>query len=238
LNLVLLFAIASLAVADVTVTGVATVSAKPDMVSFTATVVTENLDSKIALAENNKKMNEVFKVLDRLDIPRDDCETVGFGIAPKYFHPDDKPKELVAYVVTNSLLVRVNKSERRSEKSSNLQSLVGNVMNDVISDGVQVEGVSFGIRDTTAMLKKATVAAVNNAREKANLFAVTAGVHLGPAKTISEVNISHKRPPIQIAAAGGDTVPILVGDQKVTVTVNITFHIMGEIRNLHNDNWR
>ena len=228
-GMLIVLAMASLVFADITVTGSGTVLTKPDMVSFTVSVVTEDENAEVAVKENTLKSTKALKALDRLGIRKEHCETLGFSVKPNYIYPKDKPRQLVGYIVNNTFMVKIPLSS-----SATLGGVVGKAVVAVMDDGVLLNNIVFGVMDDKVLREKARVEAVKDARRKARTLAMTAGVNLGPAKSISESTVHHG---IMKSSMDNGSVPIMAADQRITVKVNVTFHIVGEMRHLHNDDW-
>jgi len=231
LSFILCLVMASFAFADITVTGKHTVLAKADMVSFVVTVETEDKDVKIALSNNVLSSKRTMLALGHFGVKAENCETLGFSVRPQYQQLLNQPRQLKGYLVNNTFKVTIPKKGRDS-----LGNIVGKAVVSVISNDVRVSNVGFGVMDDEALREKARVLAIKDAKKKARTLATEAGVSLGMAKSISE-STSSSMPGRYYKAAESNSMPIMGGDQRITVTVHITFHIVGESRRLHDDRW-
>jgi uncharacterized protein YggE len=90
-----------------------------------------------------------------------------------------------------------------------------------------MNGVSFSIRNDTALLAQARAAAVAEARLKAETFAKAAGVNLGSILSIGEAGNEGPRP--MYAAAPmmlrDKAVPVALGEQSVNADITIVWEI-------------
>ena len=103
---------------------------------------------------------------------------------------------------------------------------VGDVLDKLVKSGAnKVSGVTYGLNDPSKVLDEARVAAVKDAKRRADLYSKTADVRLGKVITISE---SVTRPtPIRMYAEGArsldSAVPVAAGSLTFTVTVNMVY---------------
>ena len=71
----------------ISVTGIGTIAAAPDMATINLTVLREAETAKVALAENNAAMNEILSAMKAFDIEDKDLQTSNFSIHPRYVYP-------------------------------------------------------------------------------------------------------------------------------------------------------
>ena len=213
--------------ATISVSGTGTTSVAPDMAIVSFGVLREGKTAREALTKNNKAMEKVLASMKAQGIEDKDLQTSNFNIQPRYqyFRPDkdghQKPPKIVGYVVSNNLTVRVRNMEN-----------VGEILDLVVSLGVNSGGnIQFTNHDKKAILEKARIAAVKDARSKAKILTETAGAGLGKIISISEnSNQPHPRPIAHARAAKFESaadaaVPIASGENSYNVHVNITWEI-------------
>ncbi|WP_350335004.1 SIMPL domain-containing protein [Coralliovum pocilloporae] len=210
--------------AYLTITATGTVKAEPDMAVLTTGVQTRGKTAKEALRENSAAMEKALATITAAGVERKNIQTSNFSIQPQYIYPRDsngqsKPPKLVGYIVSNQVTVTVKDLDK-----------VGSLLDAVISAGANNAGnLSFSIAEPDPLQNEARRKAVQKARERAELYAETAGVRLGHILSISE---GHIRPPhtphfkAEVAALrAADSVPVAAGEQSLNATVTITWQL-------------
>lgn len=208
------------------VTGEGKAEVAPDMAVLQLTVTREAETARAALDANSSAMAEVLAAMQAEGIEKRDLQTSNFSIQPRYHHPrpassgERKPPQIVGYVVRNSLTVRVRDIER-----------VGAILDKSVSLGVNEGGqISFTNADPAEVIKRARIAAVEDARARAATLAKAAGVKLGEVLEISEQSfrpgpVPVARAEMAMARSADAAVPVATGENTYRVTVNMAFAI-------------
>ena len=208
------------------VTGEGEAEVAPDMAVLQLTVTREAETARAALDANSSAMAEVLAAMQAQGIEKRDLQTSNFSIQPRYHHPrptssgERKPPQIIGYVVRNSLTVRVRDIER-----------VGAILDKSVSLGVNEGGqISFTNADPAEVIKRARIAAVEDARARALTLAMAAGVNLGKVLEISEQSfrpgpIPVARAEMAMARSADASVPVATGENTYRVTVNMAFAI-------------
>lgn len=212
------------------VSGEGKVSVRPDIATFTATVITQAEKVKDAQDENSKRSNKIAAFAKAQGVEEKDLKTVGYNIFPQYdsrpciqTFPNPCPPEtsrIISYEVRNSLEIKVRDLEK-----------IDDLLSGMIEKGAnQVGSIQFRIDDEDKAKEEARRKAIENAREKAKILAKDLGVRLGQIINFSE---SGRGFPIYAAgayrsAASGiaEALPapqIEPGEQEVVVSVSITY---------------
>jgi len=191
----------------------------PDEANLSAGVTSDGKTAILALGANSRAMNAVFATLKKLGIADKDIQTSNFSLSPQYetYKPGTSgPQRIVGYEVSNTVDVTVEDMSR-----------TGAVLDALVSSGSnQIGGISFSIRDTTALLAKAREAAVKDAILRAHTYADAAGVTLGPILSIQEGGSEQPRPMYKaMAMMAAAPPPIAGGEQAVSASVSITWQI-------------
>lgn len=207
------------------VTGQGSVDLAPDMAVLTLTVTRQAETARAALDANSAAMLEVQNAMRAAGIEARDLQTSGFSIQPNYIYPAPQPSgqreppQIVGYTVRNSLSVRVRDI-----------SAVGNILDKSVSLGVNEGGnIMFTNDDPSGAIKQARIEAVKDALTRAKTLADAAGVKTGQLLEISEQSFSPR--PVPMARAemamgrAADAVPVAVGENSYSVTVNVMFAI-------------
>ena len=176
------------------VTGQASAGATPDLATFTVGVNTEAETAAQAVDENSIIMNDILQVLRTApySIDEADLQTARFNVNQRFSGgaggcggkmygapiPGCSDEATISYFVDNSLRVKVR----------NLDQL-GDIMDAVLQAGATtVDNVTFGFtEDTAASLDvQAHRDAVHDAHQRADWYAKSAGVTLGPLVELTQ----------------------------------------------------
>jgi len=203
----------------ITMSGEGSAKSAPDEANLSAGVTSDGKTAILALGANSRAMNAVFATLKKLGIADKDIQTSNFSLSPQYetYKPGTSgPQRIVGYEVSNTVDVTVEDMSR-----------TGAVLDALVSSGSnQIGGISFSIRDTTALLAKAREAAVKDAILRAHTYADAAGVTLGPILSIQEGGSEQPRPMYKaMAMMAAAPPPIAGGEQAVSASVSITWQI-------------
>lgn len=203
----------------ISVNGSGTISLDPDMATINIGVHTENSDAQQAVADNNAQAQEVMDVLKNFGIAERDISTSNFSIYPRQDYDNEGKITSITYVVDNSVQVKVRDL-----------STIGGVLDAAVSAGANsINGIQFGVEDSSAAYNDALEAAVVNARGRAEVLAQAAGVELGEVQSISS-SVSGGPIPIyqdvrMSAEAAAAEVPISPGQTQITVDVSMVYAI-------------
>jgi hypothetical protein len=148
---------------EITVTGTSVVSMPATTGYITVAVVTEAKTPADALALNKDATTNIFALLKKLNIKKEEMQTQGFQLSPKFVYIQNQEATLTGYTVKYTLQITVCDIAN-----------TGKVLDSIVKEGAnRVEGVRFGVTDDKMQeaLTKARTEAAKNAREKALLFA-------------------------------------------------------------------
>lgn len=201
------------------VNGRGQVTAPPDMAVIQAGVQTRAESASEALRANSEAMARVLDELRAHDIAERDIQTVNFRVQPEYRHDRNTGEAvMIGYQAGNDVRVRVRDLDR-----------LGTLLDALVTAGSnQLQGISFAIDDTVALMDQARDRAVQDARRKAERYAAAAGVQVGRVLSISEAGAEIPRPLMRMAAAEmdmGSSVPIAGGEQELAVSVSVVFEL-------------
>jgi len=207
----------------ISISGVGQIAAAPDMAEVSASVVTKRKTSAEALVQNSATMRTVIAGLKADGIEAKDIQTTTFGIEPIHAWTEGKRRELEGYEATNSIEVDVRDLKR-----------LGPVIDKMIALGVNhINGVNFDHAQKDELLDEARLAAMQNARHRAELLAKATGAKLGAAIIVEEITRDFPRRSFQddvtmLAIGGriGDSVPFEAGTDMVQVKVHVTWELL------------
>lgn len=201
----------------ITMSGHGEARAVPDTAMLSAGVSAQAPTAAAALSANTTRMQGVMAALKKLGVPEKDIQTSNFSISPQYASGNGQAPRVTGYQANNQVEVRL---EDVGKLGATLDALVTAGAN-------QMNGVSFSIRNDTALVAQARAAAVAEARAKAETFAKAAGVGLGSILSIAEAGNEGPRP--MYAAAPmmlrDKAVPVALGEQSVNADITIVWEI-------------
>lgn len=207
----------------ITVTGKGEVSAAPDTVWVTSGVNTQADTAEQALGENNSLMQEMLDVFNDADIEESQIQTSGFSVQPVYdYSSGSKKPMLTGYQVTNSVTAKLTELDK-----------LGDLLDDIVKAGSnKISGVRFGFADDEALLDQARTKAMENALNKARIYASAVDAEIGDVVSISETGTNVPAPVYRQArmaqatmAEGAPSVPVMKGEQDISATVTVVFEL-------------
>jgi uncharacterized protein YggE len=207
---------------QMSMTGEGRMSVAPDMAQVSVGVVTQGRTAKEAGEANARAMSVVINALKADGIAARDIGTANYSIQPVYTQPTpnrSEPPRITGYQVSNTVMVRIRDLAK-----------VGDVLDKVVASGSnQVYGIDFQISDMSTKLDQARVAAVEDARRKADLYAKAAGLKLGRIVALTEGSDGAPpvpRPMMRSAMAESAAPPIEAGERDLSVSVRITWELL------------
>ena len=192
----------------------------PDMATITFGVTTEGTTAQAAMADNARRMQEVFAALSRAGIADRDIQTSGLNLSAQYDYVENQPPRLRGYQASNQVTVIINDLTK-----------VGSTADAVVSAGVnQINGISFGLKDPKAAEDQARVLAVRALQDKASLYAQALGVELGAIRSLNEGGGYTPQPPMPMYAArlqmaDSASTPVAAGEMTVRIDITGTYDL-------------
>jgi uncharacterized protein YggE len=196
------------------------VKVAPDMATITFGVVTEAPTAQAAMADNARRMTEVFAALRRAGIEERDIQTSGLNLSAQYDYVQNESPRLRGYQASNRVTVQVMDIDA-----------TGRVADAVVAAGVnQIDGIGFGLKDPKAAEDQARVLAVRALQDKARLYAQALGVELGPIRSLNEGGGYQPQPPMPVFATArmemaDASTPVAAGQLTVRIDITGTYDI-------------
>ena len=216
-SLISTMAIAQNQTPTVEVVGEGIVYATPDMVNISISIEKEGLDLKNLRQKNGEAVAQVLQLLSK-EFPMDNFQTSYVSL-----YKDDYNK-LNKYRVVQNINIKLEDISKYD-----------NLMNAIFDAGVnRIDGISFGVKNKEKLLQEARVAAIDDARKKALLYAVSLDQNIGKAIQIREVN-SHFNDiqPVERMSkmslgspANGNDNTLAVGKIAIKAQVNVAFELL------------
>ena len=216
-SLISTMAIAQIQTPTVEVVGEGIVYATPDMVNISISIEKEGLDLKNLRQKNGEAVAQVLQLLSK-ELPMENFQTSYVSL-----YKDDYNK-LNKYRVVQNINIKLEDISKYD-----------NLMNAIFDAGVnRIDGISFGVKNKEKLLQEARVAAIDDARKKALLYAVSLDQNIGKAIQIKEVN-SHFNDiqPVERMSkmslgspANGNDNTLAVGKIAIEAQVNVAFELL------------
>lgn len=201
---------------DIVATG--EVTRVPDIVRINAGVVTQAPTAVEAIRQNAARMERVRAALARAGVAPRDIQTSNISLQPDYRHAENQPPQLIGYRASNEVNVRF----REIAES-------GRILDALVAEGAnQINGPNLGIDRPEAALDEARVAALANARARAELYARAMNMRVHRVLLVSESGATLPPPmPMQRMRAGmseADT-RVEAGEQVLSVSLTVSFEL-------------
>ena len=198
----------------ITVSGEGQVSRAPDMATITLAVTADGAPGAAAMGQVATGLAGVLARLKDEGIDARDMQTSGLDLSPRWDEPPQgstRPPKIVGFVASRTVSVRVRALDH-----------LGTVIDGVVSTGANgFSGLSFGLADPAPAQDDARKAAVADAMHKAQLYAVAAGVKLGPVMAISDQSAS-VRPYAMAAPMMTKSAPMPVAQGEIDLDASVT----------------
>lgn len=213
----------------ITVSDTGEVYAKPDLALTTFSVVIEAKTVAEAVSQNTKDMNGVIDFAKKQGVEAKDLKTTSFNISPRYEWREEKcaaypcptgKRILVGYEVQQSLHVKIRDMAK-----------IGQIIEGATEFGAnQVGDLQFTIGKEDELKKEARAQAIEKAKTKAKELARELGVKLvriinfyeSGATPVPYYGLEKMAVPL---GAGAETPQVETGENKIEVTVSITYEI-------------
>ena len=207
----------------ITVQGTGISGAVPDTAEVSAGALTRAATATKTLSDNNAAVAQILALAANFDIAERDMRTNGFSLTPIFERQQRRNNEpqtptIIGYQSSNNVSIKLRNIKNLGKFLDRLDSVGAN----------QIRGISFDLSDRKVLLNRARRIAVSDARAKAALYAVEAGVVLGSVLEIVESGISQPRRFRGEAAmlkASAD-VPIAAGTLQIRANVTMRFAIV------------
>jgi hypothetical protein len=204
--------------ATVTVQGTGTAEARPDMLTISLGVQTQASSATVALSTNSAKANALISQLEADGVAEQDIQTSGLSVQPVY----TGPKQLItAYQVVDTVTVNLYDLAEAGKIIDDAANAAGNA--------IEVNDITFSVRDDSALLGQARAAAVRQAMGQAQVMATAAGLSRGPLCSL--VDNTSPPPPLTLdagtpARATAPSTPIQGGEEVVTADVTAVYELV------------
>ncbi|MHB1597993.1 MAG: SIMPL domain-containing protein [Acidimicrobiales bacterium] len=205
--------------ARITVTGTATVDGTPDTLTVQVGATTNSPSATGALDQNNREVAAIEAVLASAGVAKADMQTSSLSLQPNL----DSNGKVTGYQASDNLTVTVRDLARSGAVIDAAAHAAGN--------DAQIEGISFSISNTSALLAGARAAAVRDAEARAEVLASAAGATLGPVVSIVDQeqqgsNVVTPGTSFAVHGTGASPVPVQGGSEQLSVQVQVVYSLV------------
>ncbi|MDQ6873446.1 MAG: SIMPL domain-containing protein [Actinomycetota bacterium] len=204
----------------VEVVGTGKVAGTPDVLRLDLAVTATRSQATDSLDSMSRSAGKVIAALKSHRVAGKDIKTSGLSLQPNYDYANGKTT-LRGYLASEQISATLRDLRRAGAAITAAVGAGGNA--------ARVEGVALDLEGDSGLLAKARLAAIADARAKAEAYAKAAGRALGPVTVISE-NVTPATPqPLDTGrfdAAGGAParpVPVETGSQQVSISVRVVW---------------
>lgn len=217
----------------INVQGRGEVFAKPDIGTFSFSVLAEGKDANQAQTKSAESVNTIVAFLKEAGVEDKDVKTDNYNLNPKYnydqrpcpfgsYCPQGEPT-LVGYEVSQSITVKV----RDLAKAGDLITGVGG------KGATNMSNLQFTIDDESVLKAEARTKAIADAKVQAEKLAKDLGVHLGRMTGYYEDQPGGYPMPMMESARGGDMMnakaglapAVPTGENNLVSTVTLTYEV-------------
>lgn len=206
-------------VRQVTVEGSGEVKGTPDTLNVSASIEFTAPDVTGAMNQVSDRQLGVINALVDAGVDRDDISTTEVSLQPQFATTDSTT--IVGYRASNTIDVKIRQLDAASQALALIISTGGNA--------TRINNVTVAIEDDSQLVREARARAFNDARSRAEQYALLAEMDLGEVVSITEESAStpapYTSPSPRAGAAEMAAVPIEPGQQTVGFNVTVVFEL-------------
>jgi uncharacterized protein len=203
---------------QVTVIGQGEVEGTPDTLTINAAMEIVAADAAGALNQTSQLQRAVIDGLANSGIERKDINTSEVSVQPQYTGGDSN--NINGYRASNTINIKIRQLDTASQAFGIIASTGGNA--------TRINNVTLAIEDDSQLVREARASAFNDARSRAEQYALLAEMDLGKVISISEAPSSTPPTPYpstRDGAAEMAAVPIEPGRQTVGFSVTVVYEL-------------
>lgn len=199
------------------VSGVGTSSANPDLLQMQIAVVTRDMSAQKAADENARLVTGVLAALRSQLGAGSSITTVSYTLEPQYTYPPQGGEpQFAGFLARNAMRI----------ETADLNK-AGQLIDAAIASGANsVTDIRYTLRNETKLKTEALTAASREARAKADALAAANGVRIVGVRTIDESSRFSPMPYLNGGAQRAEmSTPIVTGPVEAQATVTIVYEI-------------
>jgi hypothetical protein len=186
---------------------------------MTVTMGVQTIDpsAQAALQRNNERAAALIAALKAQGVQAKDIQTVDLNVSPNF----DKNSHVTGYSASNTVTAKLRDLSKAGKVIDAAALTAG--------EDVRLQGVSFSIENTSALVAKARADAIKDALAQGKQLATAAKVTLGPIRTIDDTGTLLPQPQMFSGATAtrqaADSIAVEPGSQQLSVDVTVVFDI-------------
>ncbi len=202
---------------SIAVQGLGVVTARPDVAVIRAGVTAQAKSAKAALEGHNKVMVKLLAELKKLGLAARDVQSRQVNLRAIYPPRRKQDTEPVptAFRATGNLAIRLREVDR-----------LGDLLDRVTAAGANnIAGLHFAVAAPEPLQEEARKLAIQDARRRAEIYALEAGVQLGEVLRIREGGTPGPMREYRTMAANGSQSPTAPGEAEIRMAASVVFAI-------------
>lgn len=204
---------------QVTVVGHGEVLGAPDTMTIEAAMEVAGPDAAGALNQTSQLQRSVIDALVEAGVDRKDIQTSQVSVQPQY--GPGGGDNVTGYRASNTIDIKVRNLGSSAQVFRAIAETGGNA--------TRINNVTVAIEDDSQLVREARARAFNDARSRAEQYALLAEMDLGEVVSITEESAStpapYTSPSPRAGAAEMAAVPIEPGQQTVGFNVTVVFEL-------------
>jgi hypothetical protein len=200
-------------VPTVNVVGEASIEATPTLVNISVSIEGEGKDAKLLRQENGEKLAKVIQAINKEEVPMKNFQTDYVSLYKNY----DYNTKTYQYRISQTVKIKLDNLAKYET-----------LMDALFEAGVnQINSVTFGIEDSVRakLQQEARIAAIDDARKKALLYATSLDQNIGKALTIRETSLRDTPASVMIRGAAPSNTTLALGSISVNSQIIVTFEL-------------
>ena len=197
----------------VNVVGEASIEATPTLVNISVSIEGEGKDAKLLRQENGEKLAKVIQAINKEEVPMKNFQTDYVSLYKNY----DYNTKTYQYRISQTVKIKLDNLAKYET-----------LMDALFEAGVnQINSVTFGIEDSARakLQQEARIAAIDDARKKALLYATSLDQNIGKALTIRETSLRDTPASVMVRGAAPSNTTLALGSISVNSQIIVTFEL-------------
>jgi uncharacterized protein YggE len=200
----------------IVVSGTGRIAVEPDVADLRLGVSVARPTVDAARADAAAAMTAILAAIKGAGVAPRDIRTTLVSVQPRYDYRDGKAPVLTGYELANTVEVTIR----------DLATLGGVIDGSLGAGATSMDGLSFRVEDPTEAERAARLAAVAQARSRADTLAEAAGVTIAGVVDVVEGSGTPPASPLAKAARmmlADTATPVEGGTTDISVSVTVTF---------------
>jgi len=203
----------------IVVSGTGRIAVVPDVADLRLGVTVARPTADTARAEAAAAMTAILAAIKGAGVAAPDIRTTLVSVQPRYDYRDNKPPVLTGYELSHVVELTIR----------DLATLGGVIDGSLRAGATSMDALSFRVDDPTQAERAARLAAMAQARSRADVLAEAAGVAISGVADIVEGSgvggPGYPQPKAARMMLADTATPVESGTTEVSVTVTVTYRI-------------